>query len=293
MMENAWFDFSFGMDKIEHSGRYFFTFYWSNAEFYFTSFADVSSLWARYFVTGLECLLTNNIARRDLKPGTLRSAINITAEWMWICSNPMLNAPLSTIKLADFGWRRFFEMQTNSFLQTKTESTCWGTPVFMFHLSTCTSPIQPVGKIQYAAVWNQLLPRVGLWTRLQNANLQGPDWIRHRKWQQLRRPASNLQLLINLSATIYFNWPQFSQRKCITRNPKSLTLHYRLNEPANALRCCPERRRVCGKTYWKWTDRCLSETKEVWKIFLFDIRWGQLTTHTRFLWLTCKRKSIQ
>ena len=27
MMENAWFDFSFGMDKIEHSGRYFFTFY--------------------------------------------------------------------------------------------------------------------------------------------------------------------------------------------------------------------------------------------------------------------------
>lgn len=34
-------------------------------------------------------------------------------------------------KLADFGLSRSSEMQTNSFLQTKTESTCRGTPVFM------------------------------------------------------------------------------------------------------------------------------------------------------------------
>ena len=34
-------------------------------------------------------------------------------------------------KLVDFGLSQSPEMQTNSFLQTKTESTCRGTPVFM------------------------------------------------------------------------------------------------------------------------------------------------------------------
>ena len=34
-------------------------------------------------------------------------------------------------KLADFGLSRSPDMQTTSFLQTRTESTCRGTPVFM------------------------------------------------------------------------------------------------------------------------------------------------------------------
>ena len=69
MMEYACFDFTpFGVDKKLNILEDFVHFI--DAQFKFTLFADVLLLCARDVVTGLEFLQANNIAHRDLKPGT-------------------------------------------------------------------------------------------------------------------------------------------------------------------------------------------------------------------------------
>ena len=69
MMEHACFDFTpFGVDKKKINTLEDFL-HFIDAEFDFTSFADVLLLCARDVVTGLEFLHAKNIAHRDLKPG--------------------------------------------------------------------------------------------------------------------------------------------------------------------------------------------------------------------------------
>ena len=83
---------------------------------------------ARNVVTGLEFLHRSGIAHRDLKRGNTL-----------VCNQHYDKDDLQTsyakcpivCKLADFGLSRSQDIQTCSFLETKTESTCRGTPVYM------------------------------------------------------------------------------------------------------------------------------------------------------------------
>ena len=129
MMEYSYFDFSpFGVDKKVSSLEDFVHFI--DAEFDFTSFSDVLLLCARDVVTGLEYLHKHNIAHRDLKPGNTLVSNQHYSTRDGDLAKFYAECPI-VCKLADFGLSRSLEMQTNSFLQTKTESTCRGTPVFM------------------------------------------------------------------------------------------------------------------------------------------------------------------
>ena len=129
MMEHACFDFTpFGVDKKINTLEDFLHFI--DVEFDFTSFADVLLLCARDVVTGLEFLHAKNIAHRDLKPwNTLVCNQHYSRETVDLAKS-YTECPI-VCKLADFGLSRSSEMQTISFLQTKTEATCRGTPVFM------------------------------------------------------------------------------------------------------------------------------------------------------------------
>ena len=129
MMEYSCFDFNFlEVDKKESSLEDFIHFI--DAEFEFESFSDVLLLCARDVVTGLDYLHSHNIGHRDLKLGnTLVSNqhyITMDGDWVKVYAE----CPI-VCKLADFGLSRSPDMQTTSFLQTRTESTCRGTPVFM------------------------------------------------------------------------------------------------------------------------------------------------------------------
>ena len=101
-----------------------------DAEFEFESFSDVLLLCARDVVTGLDYLHSHNIAHRDLKLGNTlvfnQHYITMDGDWAKVYAA----CPI-VCKLADFGLSRSPHMQTTSFLQTRTESTCRGTPVFM------------------------------------------------------------------------------------------------------------------------------------------------------------------
>ena len=83
---------------------------------------------ARDVLTGLEYLHENGVAHRDLKPGDTL-----------VCNQHYDKDDFETshakcpivCKLADFGLSRSLDIKTCSFLETKTELTFRGTPVFM------------------------------------------------------------------------------------------------------------------------------------------------------------------
>ena len=101
MMEHACFDFTpFGVDKKLNTLEDFLHFI--DAEFDFTSFADVLLLCARDVVTGLEFLHAKNIAHRDLKPGnTLVCNQHYSRETVDLAKS--YTECLIVCKLTDFG----------------------------------------------------------------------------------------------------------------------------------------------------------------------------------------------
>ena len=104
-----------------------------DAEFDFTSFADLLPACAKDVVAGLEYLHRKNIAHRDLKPGNILVS-NQHYSSTTCDENEFAKAyaecPIIS-KLADFGLSRSLELQTKSFMMSKTESVSRGTPTYM------------------------------------------------------------------------------------------------------------------------------------------------------------------
>ena len=123
MMEYSCFDFGhFGVEKKVTTLQDFVHFV--DAEFDFSTFADMLLVCTIDVVTGLDFLHRNGIAHRDLKPGNT-----------FVCNQHYDKDDLETsyakcpivCKLVDFGLSRSLDIQTCSILETKTESTCRGT----------------------------------------------------------------------------------------------------------------------------------------------------------------------
>ena len=178
MMEYSCFDFRpFGVEKKVTTLEDFV--HYVDAEFDFSSFSDVLVVCARDVLTGLEYLHDNGIAHRDLKPGNTL-----------VCNQHYDKDDFETsygkcpivCKLADFGLTRSLEIQTSSFLETKTESTCRGTPVFM-------APEVQLGDLKMAS--QEDLERADIWSlgllmyALINPNLSNPYRV------NLNKPASH------------------------------------------------------------------------------------------------------
>ena len=99
-----------------------------DAEFDFSAFGDLLLVCARDLVTGLAFLHSNCIAHRHLKPGnTLVCNQHYDKDDL---QGSYAKCPI-VCKLADFGLSRSLDIQTCSFLETRTESTCRGTPGYM------------------------------------------------------------------------------------------------------------------------------------------------------------------
>ena len=132
MMEYSSFDFRpFGVEKNVCSLEGFVHFV--DAEFDFTSFADLLPVCTKDVVAGLEYLHRKDIAHRDLKPG------NILVSNQHYSSTSFDNNEFAKVyaenpivcKLADFGLSRSLDLQTKSFVMSKTESVNRGTIPYM------------------------------------------------------------------------------------------------------------------------------------------------------------------
>ena len=100
-----------------------------DAEFDFSAFGDLLLVCARDLVTGLAFLHSNGI-HRDLKPGnTLVCNQHYDKDDL---QGSYAKCPI-VCKLADFGLSRSLDIQTCSFLETRTESTFYKS---MFYKST-------------------------------------------------------------------------------------------------------------------------------------------------------------
>ena len=132
MMEYSSFDFRpFGVEKRVCTLEDFVHFV--DAEFDFTSFVDLLPACAKDVVTGLEYLHCKNIAHRDLKPGNILVS-NQHYSGTTCDENEFAKAYAECpiiCKLADFGLSRSLELQTKSFVMSKTESVSRGTPTYM------------------------------------------------------------------------------------------------------------------------------------------------------------------
>ena len=101
-----------------------------DAEFDFSAFGDLLLVCARDLVTGLAFLHSNGIAHRNLKPGnTLVCNQHYDKDDL---QGSYAKCPI-VCKLADFGLSRSLDIQTCSFLETRTESTFYKS---MFYKST-------------------------------------------------------------------------------------------------------------------------------------------------------------
>ena len=169
MMEYSCFDCGpLGEEKKVSTLEDFFHFV--DAEFDFSAFADLLLVCAKDVVTGLAFLHTNGIAHRDLKPGNTL-----------VCNQHYDKNNLKTsyakcpivCKLADFRLSRSLDIQTGSFLDTRTESTWRGTPVYMapeIQLEELNMANQE--DLQKADIWSLGL----LMYSLINPNLTNPYW---------------------------------------------------------------------------------------------------------------------
>lgn len=132
MMEHSYFDFQpFGIEKTVSNLEDFFHFV--DEEYEFHSFPEVMPTCAKDIIAGLQHLHDMDIAHRDLKPGNVLVS---NQHYIGCCNSEidLANAygkcPI-VCKLADFGLSRSLDLQTKSFLMSKTVSVCRGTLAFM------------------------------------------------------------------------------------------------------------------------------------------------------------------
>ena len=128
MMEYSVFEFSpFGENKEVTRLEDFIHFI--NNEYDFSSFSQIIPLCAKDIATGLDFLHKRNVAHRDLKLSNV-----FVSNLHYIAKEDLQRAfseqPI-VCKLADFGLSRSLQFQTQTLLQSQTELTFCGTPLFM------------------------------------------------------------------------------------------------------------------------------------------------------------------
>ena len=130
MMEYSLFDFNpFGENREVTTLEDFIHFVVN--EYDFSSFSQLIPLCAKDIATGLDFLHKRNVAHRNLKlSNVLVSNVHYIAKEGQDLHKAFSEQPI-VCKLADFGLSRSLQFQTQTLLQSQTESTFFGTPLFM------------------------------------------------------------------------------------------------------------------------------------------------------------------
>lgn len=157
MMERSYFDFQpFGIEKTVSNLEDFFHFV--DEEYEFHSFPEVMPTCAKDIIAGLQHLHDMDIAHRDLKPGNVLVS---NQHYIGCCNSEidLANAygkcPI-VCKLADFGLSRSLNLQTKSFLMSKTVSVCRGTLAFTapeIHLQHFFKPARKNSEMLISGLW--------------------------------------------------------------------------------------------------------------------------------------------
>ena len=128
VMEYSVFDFNpCGVNKEVTTLEDFIHFL--DNEYDFSSFSQIIPLCAKDIASGLDFLRKRNVAHRDLKPSNVVvSNVHYISKEGQDLQKAFSDQPI-VCKLADFGQSRSLQFQT--LLQSQTESTFCGTPLFM------------------------------------------------------------------------------------------------------------------------------------------------------------------
>lgn len=156
MMQYSSFNFGFfGVEKSVSSLADFLQFV--DAEFEFSSFANLLPVCVKDILAGLDYLHNHNIAHRDLKPNNIlvcNQHLNDIARDDAAMGKAYEECPI-VCRLTDFGLSRSVDIQTKSVVMSKTTSISCGTPAYM-------APEMQLNQLVFAS--QEDLKRADMWS---------------------------------------------------------------------------------------------------------------------------------